>query len=104
MSWFSFKICRILICEICNDIDLGCVVYLEFGTFKSNKTINNYHITLEHITWSRIMDFRVIRFLSKNVQMLIVKNKNWTKKIVHFWTLEPPNTPNYCLLGHFLFF
>ena len=23
MSWFSFEICRILICEICNDIDLG---------------------------------------------------------------------------------
>ena len=25
MSWFSFEICRILICEICNDIDLGSV-------------------------------------------------------------------------------
>ena len=25
MSWFSFEICRILICEICNDIDLGAV-------------------------------------------------------------------------------
>ena len=27
MSWFSFEICRILICEICNDIDLGAGIY-----------------------------------------------------------------------------
>ena len=55
-----------------------------FGTIKSNKTINNYHITLEHISWHG-----VISFLSKNVQMLILKNQKWTKNLT-FLDIETP--------------
>ena len=39
MSWFSFEICRILICEICNDIDLGIMLGEKVFTSKHGETI-----------------------------------------------------------------
>ena len=53
MSWFSFEICRILICEICNDIDLGEKVYFQSSKQKKLLYIFKLKKTSHKIEYSK---------------------------------------------------